>query len=215
MKTIISTLVLGLLLAVNCHAADTGSAPHGRILFGTLGCTTCHGAQGQGGTARPGVPAPRLAGSAISFSDFSRQIRRPRAAMPAFPPAFASDRDLADLYAYLTSSSGKPAAGTQAAMAAPFVPTGSAARGKVIFVQVGCYECHDYAGEGSVFTGPSLTPNPLPYVTFASQVRLPRQYMPKYPVKYLSDQQLADIYAYVLSLPPPPPLKSLPLLTNR
>lgn len=214
MKTITSSLVLGLLLAVNCHAA-TGSASRGRLLFANLGCATCHGAQGQGGTARPGVPAPKLAGSALSFSDFSRQVRRPRAAMPAFPPAFASDRDLADLYAYLTSSTAVFAAGTQPAPAAPLVPAGSAARGKVIFVKVGCYECHDYAGEGSVFTGPSLTPNPLPYVAFAAQVRIPRQYMPKYPIKYLSDQQLADIYAYVLSLPPPPPLKSLPLLTNR
>jgi mono/diheme cytochrome c family protein len=136
--------------------------------------------------------------------------------MPAFPAAFASNRDLADIYAYLTSLGATSAEILPAkAMPAPLAPTGSATRGKLIFVKVGCYECHDYAGEGSVFTGPSLSPNPLPYPAFAAQVRFPRQYMPKYPVKYLSDRQLADIYAYVLSLPPPPPLKSLPLLTNR
>ncbi|HLH75735.1 MAG TPA: c-type cytochrome [Candidatus Binataceae bacterium] len=213
MKTAIATLVLGLLVAVNGHAADTGSAAHGQILFNTLGCTACHGAQGEGGNARPGVPAPKLAGITLGLSDFIRQIRRPRGAMPAFPAAFASDRDLSDLYAYLTSVGGKPAALPMSA--APLAPSGSAARGKLLFIKVGCYECHDYAGEGSVFTGPSLSPNPLPYPAFAAQVRLPRQYMPKYPVKYLSEQQLADIYAYVRSLPPPPALKNLPLLTNR
>jgi mono/diheme cytochrome c family protein len=36
--------------------------------------------------------------------------------------------------------------------------------------------------------------------------------MPRYPVEYLSDQQLADIYAYVASIKPGPSAKDIPLL---
>jgi len=39
--------------------------------------------------------------------------------------------------------------------------------------------------------------------------------MPKYPPQFLSDQDLADIYAYLQSVPAGPNASSLPLLTNR
>jgi hypothetical protein len=36
--------------------------------------------------------------------------------------------------------------------------------------------------------------------------------MPPYTTKVLPDQDLADIYAFLLSVPPPPALDSIPLL---
>jgi hypothetical protein len=36
--------------------------------------------------------------------------------------------------------------------------------------------------------------------------------MPPYTAKVLSDQDLADIYAYLMSIPPPPAIDSIPLL---
>ena len=77
-----------------------------------------------------------------------------------------------------------------------------------MFSTVGCWECHGYAAEGGV--GPKLAPDPLPYAAFQAQVRAPRQDMPHYSVDQLSDQDLADIYAYVQSIPRPP--DTIPLL---
>jgi mono/diheme cytochrome c family protein len=38
--------------------------------------------------------------------------------------------------------------------------------------------------------------------------------MPPYSEQILSNEELADIYAYVASLPPPPDPKSIPLLNQ-
>ncbi len=36
--------------------------------------------------------------------------------------------------------------------------------------------------------------------------------MPPYTVKVVSDQELADIYAFLMAIPQPPPIDSIPLL---
>jgi len=36
--------------------------------------------------------------------------------------------------------------------------------------------------------------------------------MPPYRAKIMSDQEVADVYAYIQTFPPPPPLSSVPLL---
>jgi ubiquinol-cytochrome c reductase cytochrome c subunit len=79
---------------------------------------------------------------------------------------------------------------------------GDAANGKRVYMAVGCYQCHGTVGQGSRPTGPHIAPNPMPYEAFAGLVRRPRNIMPPYTTVVLSDQQLADIYAYVLTIPP-------------
>ena len=49
-----------------------------------------------------------------------------------------------------------------------------------------------------------LGPDPMPFGAFVFQVRTPRDQMPPYTAKVLSDAQLADIYAFVQSQPQPP-----------
>ncbi|MFI5266511.1 MAG: c-type cytochrome [Chloroflexota bacterium] len=111
-------------------------------------------------------------------------------------------------------ASAKPA-GSGAAAALASAPAGSAQHGQEVFAKDGCYECHDYQGQGGTGTGPKLAPNLLPFVAFQAQVRTPRQDMPKYTVQFLSDQDLADIYAYLQSVPAAPNPSSIPLLNNR
>jgi mono/diheme cytochrome c family protein len=82
-------------------------------------------------------------------------------------------------------------------------PTGNAANGQKLFMADGCYQCHGTVGQGSRGTGPRLAPNPVPYEGFAQQVRKPANTMPPYTALVLSEAQLADIYAYVSSLPGP------------
>jgi mono/diheme cytochrome c family protein len=81
--------------------------------------------------------------------------------------------------------------------------SGDAANGQKLFMADGCYQCHGTVGQGSRGTGPRLAPNPVPYEGFAQQLRKPANVMPPYSALVLSDAQLADIYAYVSSLPGP------------
>jgi mono/diheme cytochrome c family protein len=102
-------------------------------------------------------------------------------------------------------------------------PPGTAEQGKQLFRKVGCYQCHGSNGEGVISTfdwasGPRLAPSPMPFRRFAQYVRsAPRapRIMPPYTTKVLPDQDLADIYAFLLSVPLPPALDSIPLLAPR
>jgi cytochrome c553 len=81
-------------------------------------------------------------------------------------------------------------------------PPGDAANGRRVYMADGCYQCHGNVGQGSRPTGPHLAPNPLPYAAFAAQVRHPVNAMPPYTSVVLSEQDLTDIYAYLLTIPP-------------
>ncbi len=91
-------------------------------------------------------------------------------------------------------------------------PAGSAERGKQLYMQHVCYSCHGTVGQGGGKAGPKLAPDPFPYDAFESQLREPRNVMPRYPKKFVSDQALADIYAYVASIPAGTKADDLPLL---
>jgi ubiquinol-cytochrome c reductase cytochrome c subunit len=77
---------------------------------------------------------------------------------------------------------------------------GDAVRGKALFLEQGCYACHGTVGHGEPY-GPRLAPHALPREAFAHQVRHPRGSMPRYAPQFLTDAQLADLYAYVASIP--------------
>jgi ubiquinol-cytochrome c reductase cytochrome c subunit len=90
-------------------------------------------------------------------------------------------------------------------------PAGSAANGKVLYGKIGCYQCHSEQGQGGT-QGPRLGPRPIAFQAFLRYVRSPRGEMPPYKAKVMSDKDVADVYAFLQALPPPPPLASLPLL---
>jgi|SRR5690242_17957892 ubiquinol-cytochrome c reductase cytochrome c subunit len=83
-------------------------------------------------------------------------------------------------------------------------------KGRAAFVKHGCYQCHGFVGQGGV--GKTLAPNPLPYEAFSVFVRNTSGAMPPYRKAILSDEDLADIHAYLSSLPKPPDYKTIPLL---
>ena len=89
-------------------------------------------------------------------------------------------------------------------------PKGNAQTGKDLFAAKGCYSCHGFVGQGSR-EGPRLTPA-LPYPAFVAQLRTPRAIMPPYTATLVSDQQAADIHAYLASQPKPPDPKAVRLL---
>ena len=85
-----------------------------------------------------------------------------------------------------------------------------ASAGKHKYVTHGCFQCHGYVGQGGA--GPKLAPGPMPYDTLASFVRTTNRAMPPYSEQILSNDDLADIYAYLESIPKGPDPKSIPLL---
>ncbi len=91
-------------------------------------------------------------------------------------------------------------------------PKGNAENGKQLYTSSGCYECHGRQAQGSRFSGPRLAPNPIPFPMFAKYIRAPKGQMPPYTGKVLTDAEVADIHAFLESLPAPPAAKTIPLL---
>ena len=89
------------------------------------------------------------------------------------------------------------------------------ARGKTAYEQVGCYQCHGYVGQGSIASGATLAPNPKPLAFYQAYVRRPAAQMPPYSPAILSDAQLADIHAYLRSIPAGKVAADIPLLSGR
>ncbi|MBZ5612311.1 MAG: cytochrome c [Acidobacteriia bacterium] len=92
-------------------------------------------------------------------------------------------------------------------------PSGNAQNGKKLFVRDGCYQCHGLQGQGGA-AGPRIGPRPIAFAAFTMYVRQPSGQMPPYTSKVVSDQELADIHAFLASLPQPPPVKSIPALNQ-
>ncbi len=97
-----------------------------------------------------------------------------------------------------------------------FAFAASAEHGKAVFIQKGCWQCHGTMGQGSIATsgGKRLAPDPLPWEAFSAFVRSTNRAMPPFSEKILSDGDLADIYAYLQSIPKPPAANSIPLLNQ-
>jgi mono/diheme cytochrome c family protein len=83
-------------------------------------------------------------------------------------------------------------------------PAGNVEAGKRVYTKDGCYECHGREGQGSSMAGPRIGPNPIPFDAFSAYVRKPTREMPPYTAKVLTDQELADIYAFLQARAQPP-----------
>lgn len=93
---------------------------------------------------------------------------------------------------------------------------GDAQKGKVAFIKHGCWQCHDFNGQGSVATSNSkvIAHTQLPADAFIAFVRTTNGQMPPYSVTIISDGELTDIYAYLQSLPQPKAASDIPLLNG-
>ena len=88
---------------------------------------------------------------------------------------------------------------------------GNAEHGRLLFVKIGCYQCHGYAGQGGV-AGTRLAGLSYKAQDLIRYVRRPPGEMPAYPIKVVSDIELTDIYAYIRTLPVPKAVTDIPLL---
>ncbi len=95
-------------------------------------------------------------------------------------------------------------------------PAGDAANGKRIYLATGCYTCHGRVGQGGAYNGPapSLAKTAMPFEGFKFQLRTPASEMPAYAEAVMSDKEVADIFAFLQTLPGRRDVKELPILNN-
>jgi mono/diheme cytochrome c family protein len=106
--------------------------------------------------------------------------------------------------------------GGPGAASATDAPPGNVAEGKRLYLADGCFLCHGRSGQGGALNGPApiLAQTAMPFEGFKEQLRRPANDMATYSESVMSDQQVADIYAYVQSLPGPRPAKDIPMLND-
>jgi mono/diheme cytochrome c family protein len=100
---------------------------------------------------------------------------------------------------------------TGLAQDAPAAPVGNRDSGKRLYEKHTCFFCHGTAGQGGV-AGARVAVVSRNLQGFTRYVRQPSGQMPAFTDKILSDQDVADIFAYVRSLPAAKPVKDIPLL---
>jgi mono/diheme cytochrome c family protein len=107
-------------------------------------------------------------------------------------------------------------AGFAGAARAQDAPQGDAIEGKRLYLAVGCFTCHGRSGQGGAMNGPApiLAKTAMPFEGFKGQLRSPVNDMPAYSEKVMSDKQVADIYAFLESLPGPRPTKDMKIFDN-
>ncbi|HEY3917430.1 MAG TPA: cytochrome c [Stellaceae bacterium] len=85
-------------------SAPAGDAAHGKDMYMRDACYTCHGTAGEGGAS-----GPKVAHDGLSAEAILQQLRHPQAQMPPYTEKILSDRDAADIVAYIQSLSQGPA----------------------------------------------------------------------------------------------------------
>lgn len=92
-------------------------------------------------------------------------------------------------------------------------PIANAKNGQDLFLKYTCYGCHGFSAQNGP-AGNRLNPMKMTQQGFIALVRNPGapNRMPPYSTKVISDAQLADIYAYLKTLPDAPAAKDIPLL---
>lgn len=102
---------------------------------------------------------------------------------------------------------------SMAASAACAQESGDKVNGQKLFMAEGCYACHGTTGHGGNGAGPTLNPPLIPLQAMINQLRHPNR-MPMFTPAEISDAQIADIHAYLASVPQGRPLAQIPLLNS-
>jgi mono/diheme cytochrome c family protein len=91
--------------SARAQEAPPGDAANGQRVYLADGCFTCHGRVGQGGNYYGTTPT--LAKTELPFEGFKQQMREPVRVMPAYSQAVLSDKEVADIYAFLQTLTGR------------------------------------------------------------------------------------------------------------
>jgi mono/diheme cytochrome c family protein len=104
MAAIAAVMMGGLAVARADDTPPSGDPVNGKRLYLADGCFECHGRAGQGG--RFNYLTPALANIALPVESFISFLREAPNDMPSFSAGVLSDKDAADIHAYLISLPG-------------------------------------------------------------------------------------------------------------
>jgi len=90
------------------------------------------------------------------------------------------------------------------------------AKGRQLYLTNGCSYCHGTVGQGGGGRtgGLRLAQMGIGFEAFLNQLRHPVNEMPPYTENAMPDADVANIHAYIAGLPPPPDVKSIPILNK-
>jgi cytochrome c2 len=187
------------LAAVAAAAVTVGHAERGAELFKSQKCVTCHSIKGEGGKLAPDLG--RLGGKgwtpdamAALMWNHAPQMWEAMDKAGVAPPKI-SRTDAADLFAYFYA-------------ARAFEKPGDAGRGRALFANKGCAECHSLAA-GSKGNAPSV----LSWESVGDPIELARQMWNHAPkmraameakkmkVPTITGAEMNDMVVYLSSLP--------------
>ena len=104
-----------------------------------------------------------------------------------------------------------PAASPPPPVAQSAASVGDVEEGEELWVNYYCYSCHGWSGNGG--SGPRVSNPGRTLEGFIRYVRKPAR-MPPYVNKVMTDRQLTDVYAFLLSVPQSPSMDSIPMLND-
>jgi len=191
-KTFVVSVLLALMLVLMAGTAlaqGGGDPVKGKAAWDANLCKSCHGPNGEGKYAAP------LAGTARTADEVIKQVRTPRANMPAFDEKHIADQDLKDIWAYMQTL-------TKPTSFSPITYTAQSGDlpGKVLFNQKRCVACHGSDPSAFVkarFTDKSRT---VAVADVLKQLRTPFQKMPMFSTTQVSDDQAGQVADYLKSL---------------
>jgi mono/diheme cytochrome c family protein len=93
---------------------------------------------------------------------------------------------------------------------------GDPANGQRIYTKLRCFTCHGRVGQGGNYTypAPALAGLELPIEAFQAFLREPPNDMPAFSTAVVSDNEAADVWAFLHALPGRKPVKDFPLLNQ-
>ncbi|MFN8598570.1 MAG: c-type cytochrome [Anaerolineae bacterium] len=179
-------IMLGLVTSV--AFAQAGDVARGKALWEQKLCKNCHGANGEGAYAGP------RAGDGKSPDDWIKQVRTPRANMPHFNDVQVSDQEIRDMWEYMQTLP-KPTSFTPKQFELP----ANASEGQTLTAQKRCVACHGDFTQTLKFRFVAQKRTTVDAATVIKQLRTPFKNMPSFSATQVSDEQAAQIAAFLQS----------------
>ncbi|WP_028811398.1 c-type cytochrome [Streptomyces flavidovirens] len=175
------------------ETAQSLAIEEGKKLY-AVGCSSCHGTGGQGGSDGPSLVGVGSAAVDFQVGTGRMPAQQPGAQVPEKKKVY-SQAEIDQLAAYVASLGAGPITPTEE----QYNPEGAdIARGGDLF-RTNCAQCHNFTGEGGALTNgkyaPSLEDVSPKHLYEAMQTG--PQNMPSFPDTTLPEQQKKDIIAYV------------------
>lgn len=184
------------------YLGEPGSVSNGKKLLSTKGCISCHKFAGKGGTVAPDFTILSEYSSPVYLAqaiwNHGPLMQKKMNELKIEYPSFSGD-EISDITAYIRQAT---------LSSAEFrLSPGNPSKGKIIFQQKGCSNCHQVNSEGKT-TGPNLSELKLNYsvTEIAGQMwnHSPTmiEYMKEKSIKYplFKANELADVISYLYFL---------------